>query len=221
MKFSVLVLLLATVVTVGCQKKDANDSVIAESELKPFLGKWVSCKNFANGAYGSDFRNGSSRRIEVTISSNGAFTVNKWWHDGALNCLGGDNVISFSQHGTVDVQGVSTYVTNGINIDFHSTDSVVTVRTLTGADFHAHWNAAYLNAQLQDTTPGVIGMAIDKTSARGGSANIVFDDLYGPTYTSYNTATFSGSTMTISDPFDWDMGNGGYPLTVGEVYTKQ
>lgn len=221
MKFSVLALLLATVVTVGCQKKDKEDSVLSDSELSRFIGTWASCDNFANGTYGTAFQNGSSQLIMFTISSNGNFTQNRFYFDGATNCQGGENSMSYTQTGTIDVKGVSANVTNGVDIDLHSLSTTVTVRTLTHANFHNLWNAAYPAAQLQDTTPGVIGMAIDETANNIGSASLVFQDLMGPTFTTYNTATFSGNTMTISDPFDWDLGVGVYPISVGRVFTKQ
>lgn len=219
MKSYAVVVIAALTMLGACQKKEKSD-VLADSALTPFIGKWGKCVNFTNGSHGSDFANGSSKLIEVLINANGTFSHTRMYFNGALNCQGGENTMSYFQNGTVTVKGASATATGATDIDFVSSSSSLTVRDGATLMVHDDFATCYPTANLQDTTPGSVGIVIDGTAHRGGCATLVFDDLFGPTFQSYNSATFSTGFMTIADPFDWDMGVGTYPTTLNLTLQK-
>lgn len=217
------VMLLLCILTIGACNKKKDSSVVSVSEFAPYVGTWSKCVSIGQ-TNGTEFSAASSYLIQVAFTSSGTFQHNRWYFDGVSNCLGGANAISYTQNGTFDVVGTSGTVSGAKDIVFTSASAVVTVRNGATSQFYEKFEAAYIHLNLSGAG-GVngVGSVSDPDDGWLPNASLSFDDFYGPTNVTYNSATINaaGTTLTISDPFDWEMGVGGYPGSATFVMTKQ
>lgn len=211
--------LLSMLILSACNKKEESNTIVAPSDLAPFIGTWAKCVSFTQANHGTAFSNTSSNRIELRISANGTYQHFRWYFSGVSNCLGGDNAISYEQSGTLDITGPSTSITGAKDATFSSSSTVATIRTNA---FKTPWNSNYPHAQVNDPDNDGTGTVVNGDSAySGSSAGLFFGEMFGPTSVTYNALSVSGTTLTMDRPFDWEAGVGGPPTSASFTLTKQ
>lgn len=211
-----LMLVLALTVLVACNKKEESDSIIVVPEISAFVGSWTKCH--AVTGKGTVFGATSSYRIQFVINSDATYSHNRWYYSDSATCTGAENSIQWSQRGTVDVLVDSASVSGAKEVAFHTTSTYVTVRNYGAGKLY--YDLISNGYALGWVASGSTLSNPDAPFANNNGGQLVMNDFEGLSFIAYNTISVSGTTMSMKEPLDWEIGLVSAPASQDYNLTK-